>query len=152
MPRSSAGILLFRFSAGTLEVFLVHYGGPQWMRRDLGAWTIPKGEFADGEDALAAARREFAEETGFELTGDFIPLAPVKQKAGKVVHAWAVEGNVDPAQLRSNTFSIEWPPKSGTTREFPEVDRAAWFSMPEAMEKINSAQRALLQQLETRGA
>lgn len=150
MPATSAGILLYRLRSGTLEVFLVHLGGPQWARKDLGSWTIPKGEFSAGDDPLAAARREFREETGAAIEGDFVALTPVKQKAGKIVHAWAVAGDIDPAHLRSNTFTMEWPPKSGRMREFPEVDRGEWFSIPIALEKINPAQQALLRELETR--
>jgi predicted NUDIX family NTP pyrophosphohydrolase len=147
MAKRSAGLLLFREVAGEIEVFLVHPGGPFWAKKDDGAWSIPKGEIDDGEEPLVAARRELAEETGFEAPGEAIPLAPVRQAGGKVVEAWAVRADVDPAELRSNTFPLEWPPKSGKTRDFPEVDRAAWFPLEEAAVKINAGQRAFLSQL-----
>jgi predicted NUDIX family NTP pyrophosphohydrolase len=152
MPRTSAGLLLFRRrrDAPSLEVLLVHPGGPVWARRDLGAWSIPKGEPAEGEDLLAAARRELLEETGFEVEGSFLQLAPVCQKGGKTVHAWAIEADVDPAQLRSNAFSMEWPPRSGRTQEFPEVDRAEWFPLDEARRRINAGQVPLIDELESR--
>jgi len=120
VAKQSAGLLLYRRPAGRLQVLLVHPGGPFWRKKDLGAWSIPKGEFAAGEDALAAATREFHEETGLEVAGPFTPLAPVKQPGGKIVHAWAVEGDFDPRALRSNTFSLEWPPRSGRQQEFPK--------------------------------
>jgi predicted NUDIX family NTP pyrophosphohydrolase len=148
MPKQSAGLLLFRESHGAIEVLLVHPGGPFWARKDAGAWSIPKGEFDAGEEPLTAARREFEEETGQAVTGEFIALQPVRQPSGKVVHAWAVRADFDPARLRSNTFTIEWPPKSGRSREFPEVDRAAWFALDEARKKIQPGQRPLLDQLE----
>lgn len=144
MAKQSAGLLLFRVRGGQLEVFLAHMGGPFWSKKDQGAWSIPKGEFAEGEAPLDAAQREFEEETGCRASGPFIPLTPITQRGGKRVHAWAVEGDCDPAQLRSNTFSIEWPPKSGKQQEFPEVDRAAWFTIPVALEKILAAQRELI--------
>ena len=149
MPaKRSAGLLLYRKRAGELEVFLVHPGGPFWARRDAGAWTIPKGEIGPGEDPLAAARRETGEETGFTPEGDFIELPPVRQKAGKVVHAWAVEApHCDPAQLRSNSFSMEWPPRSGRMAEFPEVDRGGWFPLDEARTKLLEAQHPFLEAL-----
>ena len=147
MTRQSAGIVLHRTRNGTIEVFLVHPGGPLWKNKDAGAWSIPKGEFAEGEDALAAARREFEEETGASIDGHFVALAPIRQRGGKVVHAWAVEGDVALAQLVSNTFTIEWPPKSGKMQSFPEVDRYAWLPLDEARSKINEAQRALLDEL-----
>jgi predicted NUDIX family NTP pyrophosphohydrolase len=146
--RRSAGILLYRRRAGALEVFLVHPGGPFWKNRDEGAWSIPKGEFGDDENAFAAARREFAEETGRAIDGDFVPLAPRRQRSGKTVHAWAVEGDLDAAGVRSNLFSMEWPPKSGMTAEFPEVDRAAWFTMAEARAKLLPGQLPFLDELE----
>jgi len=146
--RRSAGLLLYRRPAGGLEVLLVHPGGPFWQKKDLGAWSIPKGEFADGEDALAAARREFREEMGREVAGPFAPLTSVKQPGGKIVHAWAVEGDFDPRLLTSNTFSLEWPPRSGRHQEFPEVDRAAWFDLDEARRRINRGQAPLLDELE----
>lgn len=148
MPRQSAGLLLFRESRGAIEVLLVHPGGPFWARKDDGAWSIPKGEFDADEEPLAAARREFAEETGATVDGEFIELQPVRQPSGKIVHAWAVRADFDPAQLRSNTFAMEWPPKSGQLREFPEVDRAAWFAVDEARAKIQPGQLPLLDQLD----
>ena len=147
MSRTSAGLLMYRRRAGPLEVFLVHPGGPFWARKDAGVWSIPKGEIDPTEEPLAAARREFAEETGLAAEGAFRPLAPVTQAGGKIVQAWAVEGDLDPSALQSNTFSIEWPPRSGRQKTFPEVDRAAWFSLDVAREKINPAQAALLDEL-----
>jgi predicted NUDIX family NTP pyrophosphohydrolase len=147
MSRTSAGLLMYRRRAGALEVFLVHPGGPFWARKDAGAWSIPKGEIDPTEEPLAAARREFTEETGLAAQGAFRPLAPVTQAGGKIVQAWAVEGDLDPSALQSNTFSIEWPPRSGRQKTFPEVDRAAWFSLDVAREKINPAQAALLDEL-----
>lgn len=144
MARQSAGLLLYRRRAGRLEVLLVHPGGPFWRNRDAGAWSIPKGEFGDDEDALAAARREFQEETGLVASGDFVPLSPVKQRGGKMVYAWLVECDLDASQIKSNTFSMEWPPKSGKLQEFAEVDRAEWFTLDVAMEKILEGQRPLL--------
>ena len=146
--RQSAGLLLFRHPAGQLEVFLVHPGGPYWAQRDAGAWSIPKGEFEAGEDSLDAARREFREETGADAAGPFLPLEPVRQSGGKVVHAWAVEGDCDAASIRSNTFTLEWPPRSGRTAAFPEVDRGAWFAIREARQRILPSQAPLLDQLE----
>jgi predicted NUDIX family NTP pyrophosphohydrolase len=145
--KMSAGILLYRLAANGCEVFLVHPGGPFWAKRDLGAWSVPKGEIGADEDLLEAAKREFFEETGQRIDGDFIELEPVRQASGKAVHAWAVEGDIDAASIASNTFSIEWPPKSGKTREFPEVDRAEWFPLAAAREKILAGQRPLLDQL-----
>ena len=150
MSKQSAGLLLFRESAMDIEVLLVHPGGPFWAKKDAGAWSIPKGEFADGEEPLAAAQREFEEETGAAPAGLFLPLGAVKQPGGKIVHAWALRSDFDPAQLKSNTFSIEWPPKSGSRREFPEVDRAAWFPLPEARQKILKGQVPLLDHLAAR--
>jgi predicted NUDIX family NTP pyrophosphohydrolase len=146
--RLSAGILLYRHRSGALEVFLVHPGGPFWAKKDDGAWSIPKGEHAEGDDPLAAAKREFQEETGFALEGTFTPLTPLKQPSGKIVSAWAVEGDVDPASLASNMFELEWPPKSGRRQKFPEVDRAGWFDLPAARRKLLPGQRPLLDQLE----
>jgi predicted NUDIX family NTP pyrophosphohydrolase len=146
MAKQSAGLLLFRRKAG-LEVFLVHPGGPFWAKKDLGVWSIPKGEYREGEDAFAAARREFAEETGFLPDGDFRALGEIRQAGGKRVKAWAVEGDCDPAAFRSNTFTMEWPPRSGKRREFPEVDRAAWFPIAEARRKIHPAQAIWLDAL-----
>lgn len=150
MPRESAGILLYRSNAGTIEVLLVHPGGPFFRNKDAGAWTIPKGELDDGEEPLATARREFAEELGFEADGPFEPLAPVKQKGGKIVHAWSSPGDCDAANIASNTFTMEWPPRSGKQATFPEVDRAEWFALAEARVRINVAQVALLDELEGR--
>lgn len=147
MPKKSAGLMLFRETAGKLEVLLVHPGGPFWAKKDDGAWSIPKGEFGDGEDPLAAARREFKEETGFAPEGETFPLEPVRQPSGKIVYAWAIEGDFDPAALRSNTFSMEWPPKSGRHEEFPEVDRAAWFAIDTAKGKIQKGQAPFIEQL-----
>ena len=151
MPgKKSAGILLYRWRAGELEVLLVHPGGPFWARKDAGAWSIPKGEIADGEDALAVAKREFREETGFPVEGEFAALAPIVQRGGKTVHAYAVEGDLDVGQLRSNTFSLEWPPRSGRRQEFPEVDRGGWFDLAAARAKLLEAQRPLIDELEAR--
>ena len=147
MPKKSAGLLLYRHNEDSLEVLLVHPGGPFWRNKDQGAWTIPKGEF-DDEDPLEAAKREFKEETGFEPPdGQYIPLTPIKQKNGKVVHAWAVEGDFDPARLNSNEFETEWPPKSGRMQKFPEIDRAEWFALDVAKQKMLSGQGALLDEL-----
>ena len=148
MPKpESAGILLYRWRDGRLEVLLAHPGGPFWARRDEGAWTIPKGEVVDGEAPLAAARREFEEETGYSPPGPFVALTAVRQRSGKRVQAWASPGDFDPRRLRSNTFEMEWPPRSGRTAEFPEVDRAAYFSLEEARAKLNPAQTAWLDEL-----
>jgi len=144
----SAGILLYRWRGATVEVFLVHPGGPYWTRKDDGAWSIPKGEYGEGEDALVAARREFAEETSSQVTGSFHPLASLPQPSGKVVSAWAVEGDLDPATVRSNSFSLEWPPRSGRRQEFPEVDRGAWFDIPAAYVKLQDGQRGFLDRLQ----
>ncbi len=150
--KRSAGVLLYRFRDDQLEVFLAHPGGPFWTRKDLGAWTIPKGEIDEGEDPLAAARREFEEEIGVRLDGQFIELKPIRQKSGKVVHAWAIEGDCDPAAIRSIPFSMEWPPKSGKLAEFPEVDRAEWFTIAEARNKLLPAQVPLIEELQKRCA
>ncbi len=147
MAKISAGILMYRKRNGALQVFLVHPGGPLWVNKDLGAWSIPKGEIDTEEDPLSAAQREFEEETGFPVSGRFIPLSPVKLKSGKTVKAWAVEGDCDPEAIRSNTFQMEWPPKSGRQCEFPEVDLAAWFALEEAKEKINKGQLPLIEEL-----
>ncbi|HVZ83432.1 MAG TPA: NUDIX domain-containing protein [Terracidiphilus sp.] len=148
MPKLSAGLLLYRRCDSVLEVFLVHPGGPFWQKKDRGSWSIPKGEYDPGSDALSAARREFEEETGFAPpAGAMIPLGEVKLASGKVVTAWAVEGDCDANAIHSNTFSMEWPPRSGTMQEFPEVDRAAWFPLGEAREKLHAAQTAFLDRL-----
>lgn len=142
MPKTSAGLLLYRHGRDGLEVFLVHPGGPFWAHKDEGSWSIPKGEFGPGEDPLDAARREFTEETSFTASGDFVPLTPLKQPSGKVVHAWAVKGDCDPALVRSNTFVLKG-------REYPEIDRAAWFGLAEARKKILRGQVGFLDELET---
>ena len=147
MPKRSAGLLMFRTSNDQLEVFLVHPGGPLWAKKDKGAWTIPKGEYEQDENPLVAARREFEEETGFQVTGEFIDLGSIKQKSGKVVNAWAFEGDCDPAKLTSNTCEIEWPPRSGRRLEILEVDRGRWFSTNEASEYIREEQREFLLRL-----
>jgi predicted NUDIX family NTP pyrophosphohydrolase len=147
----SAGLLCYRTRDGTVEVFLVHPGGPFWARKDDGAWSIPKGEHLDGEEPLTAARREFAEETGFDVpTGALIPLAPLKQPSGKVISAWAVEADFDAAGIVSATFTVEWPPRSGLMREFPEVDRAGWFDLVAAERKLTPGQRPFLIDLAAR--
>ena len=148
MAKESAGLLLYRLKGDALEVLLVHPGGPFWAKKDEGAWSIPKGELAAGEDALAAAIREFAEETGTTLSGDFRALPPIKQAGGKVVRAWAIEGDLDPATIRSNSFEMEWPPRLGRRQSFPEIDRAGWFGPDEAREKILPAQAPLLDRLD----
>ena len=140
---------MFRKPGANLEVFLVHPGGPFWVKKDLGAWSIPKGEYGEADDALQAAQREFREETGFEVNGDFLPLGQVKQAGGKIITAWAVEGDCSPVAIRSNTFSIEWPPKSGRQQEFPEVDRASWFTVAEAKVRILKGQLEFLNRLST---
>ena len=149
MPRKlTAGILLYRVRGGELEVFLVHPGGPFWAKKDDGAWSIPKGEVDEGDDLLATAKREFLEETGSPIDGEFHPLPPQKQKSGKVVHAWAVKGEIDANTVKSNTFSMEWPRRSGITREFPEVDRGEWFNIPTARQKLMPGQLRLLDELQ----
>jgi len=149
MPKKSAGLLLFRKRSGALEVLLAHPGGPFWNKKDAGAWTIPKGEFDGNEDALSAAKREFEEETGAAApTGHFIALDPLRQPTGKIIHAWAIESDFDPAALHSNTFEMEWPPKSGHRGAFPEVDRAEWFTVETAAGKILDGQRPFLEQLQ----
>jgi len=147
MAKQSAGVLLFRMKREQLEVFLVHPGGPFWIKKDAGAWSIPKGEIETGEEALQVAIREFKEETGQEIEGSFSELQPVKQKAGKIIKAWAVEGDIDENTIVSNTFEIEWPPGSGKKKIFPEVDKAQWFSLTEASEKINPGQLPLIEEL-----
>ena len=138
---------MFRRSS-PLEVFLVHPGGPFWRKKDLGAWTIPKGEYESGEEPLVAARREFQEETSFRVEGEFLSLGEITQASGKIVSAWAVEGDCDPARLVSNTCQMEWPPRTGRMIEIPEVDRGGWFAIAQAREKIFTAQRPLLDRLE----
>ena len=148
VSKQSAGILLYRRLQSNLEVFLVHPGGPFWRNKDAGVWTIPKGGFQNDEPALDAAVREFHEETGFALRGPFQPLSPIRQKGGKRVYAWATAGDLDPAKLVSNTFELEWPPRSGRNQSFPEVDRGDWFTLHEARQYINPAQIPLLEELE----
>src|SRR5580698_9851164 len=143
----SAGILLFRRRQGNLEVLLAHPGGPFWAKKDAGAWSIPKGLIDSTEDYLSAALREFEEEIGFRPDGPFLSLDTIRQKAGKVIHAWACEGDVDPAQTTSNKISIEWPPRSGKQVEIPEVDRCQWFRPAEARGKLNPAQVAFMERL-----
>jgi predicted NUDIX family NTP pyrophosphohydrolase len=148
VPSTSAGILLHRRRGDVLEVLLVHPGGPLWARKDLGAWSIPKGEYEHGEDPFAAARREFAEELGVSAPdGEAIDLGEIRQKAGKVVRAYALAGDLNPAEISSNTFKLQWPPRSGKLVEFPEIDRAQWFTIEAARERINPAQAALLDRL-----
>jgi predicted NUDIX family NTP pyrophosphohydrolase len=148
MAKVSAGLIMYRFRDGALEFLLVHPGGPFWVNKDAGAWTIPKGEIEPDEEPLAAAKREFREELGFEPIGDCIELQPIKQKSGKIVRAWGFEGDCDPTCMKSNTFTMEWPLRSGKSAEFPEVDRAGFFSLEAAKEKINPAQIPLLQELQ----
>lgn len=147
MAKESAGLLMYRIRNGQLEFLLAHPGGPLWQNKDAGVWTIPKGELAPGEEPLLAAQREFQEELGLAARGPFIELTPIKQKSGKTVHAWAFEGDCDPGQCKSNTFKMEWPPRTGRQQEFPEVDRAEFFTFEQAKERINPAQVALLQEL-----
>ena len=146
MPKRSAGLLIYRRKT-ELEVFLVHPGGPFWTKKDLGAWSIPKGEYEADEEPLAAARREFEEETGFPAIGNFVELGELKQPGGKIVSAWAFEGDCDANDLRSNTFEMEWPPRSGRKMEFPEVDRGSWYSMEEAKQRLLPGQCEFLSRL-----
>ena len=143
----SAGLMMYRRRNCEVEVFLVHPGGPFWARKDEGSWSLPKGEYASNEDPLDAAKREFSEETGFPVDGPFLALGEVTQSGGKHVTAWALEKDLDAASIKSNTFSMEWPPKSGKVKEFPEVDRAAWFSLPDARAKILKGQLPFLDRL-----
>jgi len=147
MPEISAGLLLYRLKGREVEVFLVHPGGPFWAAKDLGVWSIPKGLVEGKEDLLATAMREFKEETGFTASAPFIPLTPVKLRSGKIVHAWAGEGDYDPALMRSNLFTIEWPPGSGRRREYPEADRGAWFTLEDAKQRISTGQQGFLEEL-----
>ena len=147
MVKASAGLLMFR-TLPDLQVLLVHLGGPFWTKKDDGAWFIPKGEIAPGEEIFAAAKREFLEETGIEPRGPFFELGAAKNKSGKTVTAWAIRADCDPAKIRSNTFRMEWPPRSGKTAEFPEIDRAAFFSIAEAHKKIHTAEAPFLERLE----
>jgi predicted NUDIX family NTP pyrophosphohydrolase len=150
MPRVSAGLLLYRRRGPVLEVLLVHPGGPFWRNRDLGAWSIPKGEAEAGEALLDVARRELREEIGVDVDGAFLPLTPVRQAGGKIVHAWAIAADVDPQTIVSHTFQVEWPPRSGRQQTFPEVDRAEWFGVDEARRRILSGQRPLIDELSRR--
>ena len=145
--KQSAGIMVYRFNCSRFEVFLVHPGGPLWKNKDMGAWSIPKGEFPDEEDPLDAAKRELKEETNHEVDGEFIPLTPVKQKSGKIVYAWAVEDDIDPEALSSNIFKMEWPPKYGKVKEFSEVDKGGWFDFHTAMHKVHSYLKPMLEEL-----
>ena len=147
MPKQSAGLLLFRVVASHLEVLLVHPGGPFWAKKDDGSWSIPKGEFAQTEDPFEAAKREFKEELGSLVTGEAILLKPLRQPSGKIIYAWGVRGDFDPATMKSNTFTMEWPPKSGQKREFPEIDKAGWFPIEVAMRKIVKGQSDFIDQL-----
>ena len=147
MPKHSAGLLLYRKLNNMMQVFLVHPGGPFWKNKDEGSWSVPKGEYEDDEDPLDAAKREFYEETGEYIDGRFIKLNPIKQKSGKIVQAWAVEGDIDPQNIKSNFFEMEWPPKSGKTQQFPEVDRGEWFSIEQALTKMNPGQVGLVMEL-----
>ena len=147
MNKKSAGILLYRFENSNFEVFLVHPGGPFFIKKDLGAWSIPKGEFNEGEDPLETAKREFHEETGSQIEGDFMELSPVTQKGGKTVFAWALKGNINPNEIKSNTFELEWPPKSNKKKSFPEIDKGEWFNVQTAKQKINQNQASLIDEL-----
>src|ERR1700693_3772695 len=150
MPKISAGLLMYRGrteQSNSVEILLAHPGGPFWKNKDDGAWTIPKGEVTPGEDLLAAAIREVTEETGLTPAPPFVPLGEIKQKSGKIIHAWAFRGDCDPAQIRSNTFELEWPPKSGLTQEFPEIDRAKFYDLVVARQKILVSELQLLDRL-----
>jgi predicted NUDIX family NTP pyrophosphohydrolase len=148
MPKKSAGILLYRLEDNLPEVLLVHPGGPFWTKKDLGAWSIPKGELEENEDPLNAAKRETEEELGTKVAGEFLELTPVKQKGGKMILAWALLQDLDPSKISSNNFEMEWPPKSGNRKSFPEIDKAAWLNMNDARKKINPGQAGLLDDLE----
>ena len=147
MPKRSAGLLMFRRSRDQTEVLLAHPGGPLWAKKDAGAWSIPKGEFLDPEDPLEAAKREFREETGLVAEGAFLPLGEIKQAGGKTVIAWAFQGDCDPEKIASNTFSLEWPPRSGRRIQVPEIDRAGWFTIPDARIRMLKGQRPFLDRL-----
>lgn len=147
MPKQSAGLLLYRRGDAGLEVLLAHPGGPFWAKKDLGAWSIPKGEFLEDEAPVEAARREFAEEIGTRIAGEVLPLTPLKQSSRKTVHAFAIEHDLDVERITSNSFEMEWPPKSGKQRAFPEVDRAAWFALAEARRRIQPGQLPILEEL-----
>lgn len=148
--KASAGVLLYRFRLQQLEVLLIHPGGPYWAKKDANAWSIPKGEIEAGHSAFDTAKREFHEETGFAIDGDFVALTPLKQPSGKVIHAWCVEGDIDADAIVSNTFSMEWPPGSGIQREYPEADRGGWFAVPAALEKLLHGQHGFVRELQQR--
>jgi predicted NUDIX family NTP pyrophosphohydrolase len=148
MPRLSAGLLMYRIQHGAIQVLLVHPGGPFFCKKDAGAWSIPKGEPEPEEELFVVAQREFEEETGVKPAGTFLPLTPIRQKGGKIVHAWAFEGNCDPKTIRSNKFVMEWPPNSGKQMEFPEIDRAEFFDLVTAKKKIKAGQEKFLEELE----
>ncbi|MGN6643612.1 MAG: NUDIX domain-containing protein [Verrucomicrobiota bacterium] len=150
MAKVSAGLLMYRIKDNELEFLLAHPGGPFWQNKDRGAWTIPKGEIQPGEEPLAAAKREFEEEVGFKPNGTFVELSPITQKGGKIVHAWAFEGDCDVSNIHSNTFQMEWPPRSRRFQECPEVDRASFFRLAEARQRINAAQISFLEELTRR--
>jgi predicted NUDIX family NTP pyrophosphohydrolase len=150
VPKRSAGILVYRWAAGGIEVFLVHPGGPFWAKKDVRAWSIPKGEYGEGEDPFEVALREFREETGQEIVGAWLPLAPARTPGGKVLATWAVEGTADAEAIVSNNFEMEWPPRSGRRQSFPEVDRAAWFPLAEARERVHAGMVAILDDLAER--
>jgi len=145
--KKSAGLLIYRKLQSELQLMLVHPGGPFWKNKDAGAWSIPKGEFTDEEEPLAAAKREFEEETGLSISGKFLPLTPAKQKSGKLIYAWAVEKDIDISSIKSNLFEMEWPPKSGKKQHFPEIDKAGWFTVNEAKEKIIISQFSFIEEL-----
>ncbi len=147
MPKKSAGILMYRLRNEVLEVLLVHPGGPYWAKKDLGSWSIPKGEYTDTKDPFNVAKREFEEETSFQVDGDFTPLTPLEQPSGKIVSAWTVEGDCDASKIKSNTFLMEWPPRSGKKQEFPEVDRAEWFTIDTAKKKLLKGQVGFIEEL-----
>lgn len=146
--KKSAGLLVYRKLLHELQVMLVHPGGPFWKNKDTGAWSIPKGEFTDEEEPLAAAKREFEEETNLQVSGKFLPLTPVKQKSGKLIYAWAVQNNMDVSSIKSNLFEMEWPPKSGNMQSFPEIDKAGWFKVEQAKEKMIPGQFAFIEELQ----
>jgi predicted NUDIX family NTP pyrophosphohydrolase len=150
MGKKAAGILLYRRKGSSTEVFLIHPGGPFWANKDDGSWSIPKGELSENEDPLVEAQREFQEETGFALQGPFVPIGSVKQSNGKVVQGWACEGDLDASAIHSNSFRLEWPPRSGKYQDFPEADRAEWFSLAVARKKILKPQLKFLENLESR--
>ncbi|MEO7767616.1 MAG: NUDIX domain-containing protein [Ferruginibacter sp.] len=147
MQKRSAGIILYRFRNSLPEILLVHPGGPFWAKKDLGAWSIPKGDFDDNENPLDAAKREFEEETGIKIAGKFIELTPVKQKAGKLIYAWALQKDVNTVEVKSNIFEMQWPPKSGKMKEFPEIDKAEWFGIEKTKEKVLQGQLPLIMEL-----